>query len=529
MSSNDAESPDGETDPERATPGLKRTVLRGASFTGGGYLLAQALNLAAFIVLSRLLTPGEFGTYAAATVLIGFGVLITESGMQAALIQRQDRLEEARSTAVVACFGGGLLAALAGLAAAPLLGLFFHSTEIAELAAASSGVILVMVMGVVPNSILQREFSFLRLLVVDPLEVVAFAAASIIAAANDLGPWSLVIGQYAQMGTGLILSWSFVRWRPDLRQASVSMWRELVAYGRHIFVSTSILRLGEYAADSLIIGRGLGTAALGQYRYAFRVASLPFYALLAGAAYVIFPAFSRIADDAVRLRRAFIVSLRWMAAVAFPAGLLLIPLGPPLVTTVFGDVWAPAGDATMAMSMYAGASAISSAVSELVKARGTPRPLISMHSVTAAATATGMLALLPLGLTAAAGGLSIGAVVGAAYSLRVAQRTAEVEVGAMLREIWPPLLAGLLMAACLLPLDRLVLDAADHGALVSLLLIAAQALIGVLIYLIALRILAPGTPREVLDTIRRRSAPAPEEIDPELLPPDPGGYEGTRP
>lgn len=503
-------------------------MLRGASFTGGGYILAQALNLGAWIVLSRLLSPSEVGAYAAATVLIGFGVLITESGMQSALIQRSDRIEEAQSTAVIACFSGGLLAGLAGLAAAPLLGLFFHSGEIAALAAASSGVILVMVMAVVPNSILQRRFSFVRLLIVDPLEVVAFAIASIVAAANDLGPWSLVIGQYAQMGTGLVLSWSLVRWRPRLRLASMEMWRELVAYGRHIFVSTSILRLGEYAADSLIIGRGLGTSALGQYRYAFRVASLPFYALLAGAAYVIFPAFARIAGDAERLRRAFMTSLRWMAAVAFPAGLILIPLGPPLVVTVFGDVWSPAGDAVMAMSLYAGASAISSAVSELVKARGFPRPLIAMHSVTAGATAIGMLALLPFGLTAAAGGLSIGAVVGGGYALRVANREAGIGIREMLAEIWPPVLAGLLMAACLLPLDRLVVEPAENGELVALLLLAGEAVVGAVIYLAALRVLAPHTPREVISTLLRRTPP-PQDPDPDLLPPDPGGFEATRP
>lgn len=520
----DARSAGKKTPPK----GLKRTVLRGGGMTGGGYILAQTLNLGAYVVLSRLLTPGEFGSYAAATVLIGFGVLITESGMQAALIQRKDRIEEAQNTAVVACFAGGLLAGLAALATAPLLGLFFDSGEIAALAAASSGVILVMVMAVVPNAILQREFSFLRLLVVDPIEVIAFAATSIVLAANGLGPWALVIGQYTQVATGTVLSWALVRWRPDLRLASVAMWRELVAYGRHIFTSTSIARLGEYAADSLIIGRGLGTAALGQYRYAFRVASLPFYALLAGAAYVIFPAFARIADDVERLRRAFIVSLRWMAAVAFPAGLALIPLGPPLIVTVFGDVWGPAGDAVMAMSLYAGASAISSAVSELTKAKGQPRSLVGMHSVTAAVTVIGMLALLPFGLTAAAGGLSIGAVVGAAYALRVANRVAEVRVSEMLHEIWPPLLAGLFMAGCLLPLDRLALHAADHGEAAALALIAVEALAGALIYLLALRVLAPGTPREILEPLLHRSKPE-EAPDPDLLPPDPGGFEGTRP
>lgn len=505
---------------------LLRTVFRGAGLAGGGYMFAQALNLAVYIVLSRLLLPSEFGEYAAATVLVGFGVLITESGMQAALIQRKDRIEEAQSTAVVACVVGGLLAALAGLAAAPLLGLIFRSAEVGELAAASSGVILVMVLAVVPNAILQRRFSFLRMVVVDPVEVVVFGVVSILAASAGLGPWSLVIGQYAQMGSGAVLAWALVGWRPQLRDASMEIWRELVAYGRHIFISTSILRLGEQAADTLIVGRGLGTAALGQYRYAFRIASLPFYVLLAGAAYVIFPALASIADDAGRLRAAFLRSLRWMAALGFPAGMLLIPIGPALAVLVFGDVWHAAGVATIGMSLYAGGSSISSAVSELLKADGTPQPLVRMHTVTTVMVAVSLLALMPFGLSAAAAGLSIGSLAGAAYAIRVANRTSGIDLSAMWREVWPPFVAGTVMALALLPLDRFVLEPATHGTALGLALIAAEALLGAVIYLAALHVLAPGTPRELITTIRRRGG-GPADLEALELGPDSPREVGT--
>jgi len=502
---------------------LARTVFRGAGLAGGGYMLAQALNLAVYIVLSRLLLPEEFGEYAAATILVGFGVLVTESGMQSALVQRKDRTEEAQSTAVIACVIGGLLAALGGLAAAPILGLIFDSGTVAALAAASSGVILVMVLGVVPNAILQRRFSFLRLVVVDPVEVIAFGVVSILAASAGMGPWSLVIGQYAQMGTGAILSWSLVRWRPRLRLASVEMWRELVAYGRHIFVATSILRLGEQTADALIVGRGLGTAALGQYRYAFRVASMPFYVLLAGAAYVIFPALSRIAGERGRLRAAFLKSLRWMSALGFPGGMLLIPLGPPLVVLVFGDVWQAAGYAAMGMCMYAGGSSISSAVSELLKANGTPQPLVRMHTVTTAMIAIGLLALVPFGLSAAATGLSLGALAGAAYALRMADRTCDIGMGAMCREVWPPIVAGAIMALAVLPLDRYVFEPTAHATLIGLVLIGAEALIGAAIYLAALGVLSPGTPRELISTIREGGGGQPDvELLEDTAPDSPG-------
>ena len=67
----------------------------------GGYALAQGLNLVVYLVLARLLTPEEFGVYAAATILLGFMGLVSESGITSALIHRKDRIEEAMSTGAV--------------------------------------------------------------------------------------------------------------------------------------------------------------------------------------------------------------------------------------------------------------------------------------------------------------------------------------------------------------------------------------------------------------------------------------------
>ena len=72
---------------------LTSTVVRGVSLAAAGYLLAQALNLAFYVVLARLLSPTDFGEFAAATVLIGLTLLVTESGLTSAVVQRRDRVE----------------------------------------------------------------------------------------------------------------------------------------------------------------------------------------------------------------------------------------------------------------------------------------------------------------------------------------------------------------------------------------------------------------------------------------------------
>ena len=488
--------------------------MRGAGLSGAGYVLAQVLNLGAYVVLARLLDPAEFGTFAAATALLGFTLLLTESGLTSALVQRRTGFEEAANSALIASIGGGILFGLLALATAPLLGLFFDSSEVTAIAAAMAGMVTLRILTVVPDAILQRRFAFLRRLVIEPAFVITFAAASIIAAVNDMGAWSLVIGQYAGTLVDVLLSWGLVRWRPRPRMASVAAWRELVGFGRHVLAATTILRAGEQS-DALIVGGVIGTAALGQFRYAFRVAALPFVALLSVAAYVLYPAFARIAEERERFQAAFLRSLRWMATIAIPFSLIMVPLGEPLTVIVFGEQWEPAGEATMAMFGYTAGLMISSIVSEGLKAQGRPDRLTPLHSVTTAVTAGAMLALAPFGLVPAAAALTIGAAAAAFYALRLANGTLGVPLRSMLDLLWPPAVAALVMMAVVFQVE-LLLDAEAHDFPGNLLLLAEEGLIAACVYLLALRMLRPELGTEIREMLallsRSRGKPEPEGV-----------------
>lgn len=477
-------------------PGLAGTVLRGASYGGLGYGLSQALTLGIYVVLARLIEPDEFGDFAAATVLIGFTLLVTETGMMSAIVQRRDRLEEAANTALVATFAAGIGFSIVLLAFSPLVGAFFDSDRVQALAAATSGLIFLRTAVVVPDALLWRRFSFLRRLVIEPAQVIAFGFASILAATSDLGAWSLVAGQYASHGTELILAWALARWRPRPGLATVTMWRELVGYGRHVFFATTILRAGEQS-DAVVIGKLLGSGALGQFRYAVRVASTPFLLILAAATFALFPAFARISHDADRMRAAFLRSLRWMMALAAPAGLVLVALGLQATVLVFGDVWRPAGYAAMAMAGFAVGGAVTSLVSELLRSQERPSSLTPMHATTAVATIGAMAALSEVSLSAAAAGLSIGPCLGAAYGVRVAHRVTGLALGTLVDAIARPVAAAALMSGAVLAFDRLLVDAADMATFPGLAFLAGEALLAIGIYVLALRLISPVTAKEL--------------------------------
>ena len=194
-------------------------MVRGASIASGGLALTQALTLGIYIVLARLATPHTFGTFAAASIFVAVGDLFIESGMTAAVIQRRDRLERTFSTAFAATFVGGILFTLLSAALAPLAGLYFHSHQITLVAVAIAGSHFFNGATVVPNALLQRRFSFVRRLVVDPMAIIALGVVSAFTLAHGFGVWGLVLGAYAEGFTRLVLAWAFVRWRPEWSQS----------------------------------------------------------------------------------------------------------------------------------------------------------------------------------------------------------------------------------------------------------------------------------------------------------------------
>src|SRR5215217_4226692 len=73
------------------TPALGSAVLRGGSFAALSLFSRQIISFVGFIILARLAAPETFGEYSAASILIGWSALFTEAGMQAAVVQREDR------------------------------------------------------------------------------------------------------------------------------------------------------------------------------------------------------------------------------------------------------------------------------------------------------------------------------------------------------------------------------------------------------------------------------------------------------
>jgi O-antigen/teichoic acid export membrane protein len=480
--------------------GITRVVVRGVGLAASGFVLSNALTLASYLALARLVTPSEFGIMAAGSVLVYFSASFVESGLAAALIRSRDRVDEAASTVFVATAAAGVLFTLVALAAAPLIGHFFRSGRVTAVAAVLAGVLFVRSLGIVPSTLLRMRFSFMQRVVVGPLAVAAFGIAAIVSTANGWGVWGLVLGSYVSTLTEVVLAWTFVRWRPRPQLASVAMWRSLAAFGRHV-LAADLVQSSADKVDAVVIGRLLSTAALGQYRYAWRVATLPLAAVVNIGAYVLYPAFATIAADEERFRAAFLRALGWLSIVALPASLLLLPLGEPLVVLAFGERWRPAGQALAAMCGFAAGHTYDSLASEAWKAAGRPDLLLRMHTISAVSLVALMLAFVPLGLTGMGVALSLSSVVVALYALRSAGRVVGITARQLVDEVWPALVAACLSSGVLFAVERTLTHADTRGVAAGLALLATEAVAGIALFLGVLVALRPGRREELRDLV----------------------------
>jgi PST family polysaccharide transporter len=474
--------------------------VRGAGLLALGYIGTQAVTIGVYAVLARLAPPSTFGAFAAASIIVAAGTFLSESGMTAALVRRPGAIDAAAATATVSTFAAGVFLSLLALALSPLVGLFFRSGQIGDVAAALSGLLFLNAVAVVPGALLQRRLSLRPRLFIEPFSALVVGVASGVALAAGLGIWGLAVGAYASAVFRAGSLWLFGGWLPRLGDASWAMWKELTAFARHIVASEGLRYTGTVASTA-VVGRTLGTTSLGVYGAGWRIAEAGAKLTSVGQ-YMLLPAFSRIAAEPLRFRQAFERALRTSALVVFPVFAVFLSLGEPIAVLLFGDVWAEAGQVLMALSFLAVTGAVGSVAAEAVKAAGRPDILPPATALAAIVPIALMFLLLPLGAVGVGLAFSIGYGISMSYVLVRGSRVVGVPFGTTLGLLRAPAVGAIGFAVVAFSLDRFLLHAADHSGLLGFVLLGIAMLAGGLAYVVIAMLLSSEVAVELRTILR---------------------------
>ncbi len=349
---------------------LGRKVLRGSLLSYGSFIASKALLFLSTLVLARVLAPRDFGLVGYALVAISLLDVMKDLGVTAALVYRRDISDADAGDAFTLTVGAGVFFFALCWIGGPLVAAFFHDARVTALTRALGLSFVLYGLGGVHAALLQKRMSFGRGVLPDLAQGATKGAVSVGLALYGLGYWSLVWGQLLGIGAATVTTWLLLPWRPRLG-LRLSSARLLLGYGLHITVINA-LGIAIYNGDYAIVGRTLGSAALGLYTLAYSIPQMLTLSLAIALSRVIFPAYATLRDDRAGLRRGYLAVLRWSALALVPVGIGLCAAAPFLVHTLYKPAWWSAIPALQALAVYATVYAVGWNDGDIYKATGRP-------------------------------------------------------------------------------------------------------------------------------------------------------------
>lgn len=489
---------------------LDRSMARAVAWNAGAQWATQILSWASAVVIARLLTPYDYGLVGMAGVYLGLATLISKVGISNAIVALRDLSHrQIAELNTVAVFIGAALVGVSCLLALPIAN-FFSSPPLKAVVMVMSATYILSSCQVVPRALLQREFRFKLLSLIEMVSALSQMIVALVLAWCHFRYWSLVAGMVASSLVATISLMS-CRWHPFAVPTLARLHREM-RFGRHTLTGGIAWYVYDNA-DFAVAGRVLGGAALGNYTIAWTIASAP-VEKIANLVSGVTPAFfSAVQNSHIQLRRYFLQISEVLSLVTIPASVGIVLTADRLIPVILGPKWEGAVGPIRFLGLFFAVRSLGEVPSKLLNAIGDTRFVMWMTI----AFATVLPVSFWIGSRWGANGIAGAWVVAYPPLLVPMYWRAFQKTGTRVREylfaVTPALAASLIMAGAVL-LIRVYVDKGSHAIAGFLLLLS----IGVLSYLGGLYALFPTRVKRVVSAFRhfRRGAgegPVPQSLE----------------
>jgi len=374
--------------------------LKGRTVSSGFItILAQGvqfvLNLAAVMVLARLLTPQDFGLVAMVITITNFLRIFNDAGLSTATVQR-DGITHAQVSNLFwinVVLGGSISLILA--VSAPAVAWFYREPRLVGVTLTLCITFLLTSSAVQHLALLKRQMRFKMIAFIQIGSVLAGVAVGITMAALKCGYWSLVWMQVTTSAVAFLLTWSTSRWRPQLFKRR-SGTRPLIQFGANLTVSSLFWSLAK-GSDGVLIGRFYGSAPLGVYSRAGALINRPIEQLMTPIEAVFVPTLARLLAQPDRYRRIVLQVYDLIAVTSFPLAAMFLVLAHPLMLVVLGPKWEKAAPIFASFTWVALYTPVASVSGWLITSQGRGRDYLILSSISSFLAVASFLVGLPFG------------------------------------------------------------------------------------------------------------------------------------
>jgi PST family polysaccharide transporter len=319
---------------------LKQRMLRGGVAKLFGQGLNFALRVAFMVVLTRLLTPKDFGLVAMVTVVTGIFGMFTTAGLSSATVQKAKITDDQISTLFWINILIGAVFAVLCVVTAPILASFYKEPRLLQITLAMAVGFLFTGAGVQHFALLQRDLRYFTITAIEASSQLAGSAIGIALALGEFGYWALVAATLTTPIVTTVCAWLTVPWMPGRPRWSADI-RSMLHFGTTITANNLFVYVG-YNLEKVLLGRMWGPDVLGLYGRAYQLVSMPTDYINGAIGGIAFSALSRLQEDSVRLRNYFLKGYSLALSMTLPITMFCGLCADEIILIVFGPKWTEA-------------------------------------------------------------------------------------------------------------------------------------------------------------------------------------------
>jgi len=358
---------------------LSKKVIRGGIWVFALRIINRGLGFIRIIILARLLVPHDFGLFGIAMLAIATLETFSQTGFQAALVQKKKNVEPYLDTAWTISAIRGIILFLILFSSAPLIANFFDSAQatlIIKVIAVSTLLSGFRNIGII---FFQKELQFNKQFIYEVSGTLVDITVAISLAFILRNAWALVWGGLAANFVRVFMSYIIHPYRPRIRLEK-EKFQQLFGFGKWV-LGSSILAFLITQGDDIFVGKMLGVAALGFYQMAYLISNLPATEITHVISQVTFPAYSKLQDDLSKLREAYLKVLQITAFLSFPIAGLIFILAPDFTRIFLGEKWMPMVPAMQVLCIFGVTRALNATTGAIFHAVGKPSILTKVSFI----------------------------------------------------------------------------------------------------------------------------------------------------
>ena len=435
------------------------------------YALA-ILGLVGSIVIARLLSPAQIGTFSVGATLIGLAHIFRDFGVGTYIIQEQELTEDRLRAGFTVTLALGWSVACILIAISELAASFYREPQLEQVILVLAANFFLLPFGSVTMAYMRRQMRFMPILFIKVSSTIAQLVTSVLLAWFGHGPLSLAWGSLA--GALLTVALSLIlRPRELPRWPGVRDVRRVLKFGSFASGAIVATEVGNAAPD-LVLGK---LQSMESVAYLGRASGLVdvFNRFIGAAVHsVTLPYFSNEKRRGGNPNAAFLKGTEIMTGLSWPFFVAVTIVADDIIVLLFGTQWVASAGAARLLCLAAIVQNAIGMSGSLLVSYGVIERYARLQIVGAVIKATLVVASAPFGVEAVAGSLIVSAVVQAALGVRELARVAHLRG----REILPSLLPSVMMTAvCAVPIALFVtLHPSDHsGSLTFLMSVALVA------------------------------------------------------